>query len=127
MTKVQYIPWSPRVIMTGRKFCLPVQTNGACPKLETGEFQIIDHRWSERDQAFFSYLKSPMESGDCTIIVQVEDQSEQVSVQVCHLDQLRNPHEYNGVYWPRRWPVGQPWHSTKTRQTLQDLPISTPN
>ena len=74
--------------MTGRKFRLPVQTNGACPKLETGEFQIIDHRWSERDQTFFYYLKSPMESGDCTIIVQVEDQSEQVLVQVCHLDQL---------------------------------------
>ncbi len=118
------IPWAPRLVLSGRTVRLPVQATGEAPDLDAGEFELLDQRWSKRDKAFFYYLKAPEKSGDYALEAVQNGHSVRAIIQVRTLDDLRRPHEYNGVCWPRRWPVGQDWHSTKTRQTLQDLPIS---
>jgi len=118
------IPWSPRVVLTGRNLRLPVQVSEGKSKLDIGDFQLLDQRWSVRDEAFFYYLEAPQQSGDYTIRAKLDDQIAETVIQVRSLDDLRQPHPFNGVYWPRRWPVGQDFSSTKERQTLQDLPVS---
>jgi len=119
------IPWAPRIIMTGRVFRLPVQTGGAPPDLRAGAFEIVDSRWSDRDGAHFYYLRSPSNPGDYDISVRADQQeSGSVTIQVRSLSDLRRPFEYNGAWWPRRWPLGKRWSSAKTRQTLQDTPRS---
>jgi len=117
------LPWAPRLLLTNRTFRLPVQTSGAEPDLHFAPFQILDRRWSAPDSAYFYYLRAPDQSGDYPLRASKDGQSAQLTVQVRTLNQLRQPFRYNGADWPRRWPVNQPWHSTKTAQTLQDLPI----
>lgn len=121
------IPWSPRMILTGRVFRLPVQAQNTTLDLEANEFEQIEHRWSERDSAYYFYLRTPNTPGDYTVTAKQNGQTAQVTIQVRTLTQLRQPFEFNNAQWPRRWPVGQTYTSTKTRQTLQDDPQNAPD
>lgn len=116
------IPWYPRVLMTDRIFRLPVQADDDAIDLETGAFQPIASRWSPRDFARYYYIRTPDESGDYTVTARRKGQSVHAVIQVRTLDDLRRIHEYNGATWPRRWQLGQAYHSMKQQQTLQDLP-----
>ncbi|MSS73050.1 MAG: hypothetical protein EXS64_16385 [Candidatus Latescibacteria bacterium] len=115
------IPWAPRVVMAGRTFRLPVQSPDEGVTLEAGAFHVIASRWSARDSARFFYLRAPEEGGDHTIRARRKGQVAEATVRVRTLDDLRRPHTDNGATWPRRWPVGKPWRSARTRQTLQDF------
>jgi hypothetical protein len=116
------IPWTPRVVLARRTFRLPVQAAGEDVKLEAGDFCVIASRWSARDSAMYCYLRAPEKGGDYKIVAQQGGRTAEATVQVRTLEDLRRPHEYNGAQWPRRWPLGTAWRSTKTRQTLQDMP-----
>jgi len=116
------IPWTPRLILCGRTFRLPVQSAGEDPVLQAEGFRQLARRGSERDSAFFYYLQAPEKGGDYPVRVVQQDQSAQAQIQVRSLEDLRQPLAFNGAPWPRRWPLGRAWGSTKTRQTLQDLP-----
>ncbi len=122
------IPWAPRLIMTGRIFRLPVQAAAdVSPDLRADGFEVVDRRWAARDEAHFYYLRSPKQPGDYDISVGAGKTESKVTVQVRSLGDLRQPFEYNGAWWPRRWPLGKSWHSTKGRQTLQETPVSAVN
>ncbi|MBM3278698.1 MAG: heparinase II/III family protein [Candidatus Handelsmanbacteria bacterium] len=116
------IPWSPRLILAGRAFRLPVRAAQAPIEIQAPGFALLGRRWSSLDQAWYCYLRAPQPSGDYTLGISQEGQTARTAVQVRVLDQLRQPHSFNGAVWPRRWPVGQDWVSTKTRQTLQAYP-----
>ena len=118
------IPWRPRVILPGRSFRLPVQATDDNIALEADHFETIATRWCERDTARYYYLRSPQKQGDYTLIATHNGNTEETTIQVRTLDDLRQPHTYNGAQWPRRWPLGQNYHPTKTRQTLQNDPKS---
>ena len=109
--------------MTGRSFRLPVQTAGPEPVLRFAPFMLVDRRFSPRDDAFMYYLRAPQTSGDYTLSAECGEQSDARVVQVRTLDELRQCQRYNGAEWPRRWPLGRNWGSTKTAQTLQDTPL----
>lgn len=114
------IPWSPRVILTNRLFRLPVQgPASAPPTLHAPGFDLVDSRWSSRDRAWMFYLRSPGRSGDFDIEVRSAEHSDSVTVQVRSLADLRSPSHYNGVDWPRRWPLCERLTTSKQRQTLQ--------
>ncbi len=113
------IPWAPRVVMAGRTFRLPVQSPDEGVTLEAGAFHVIASRWSARDSARLFYLRAPETGGDHTIQARWKGEVAAAAVQVRTLEDLRRPHAYNGAQWPRRWPLGKPWKSAKTRQTLQ--------
>ena len=116
------IPWAPRVVLAGRTFRLPVQAADGDVRLEAGDFGVIASRWSARDSAMYFYLRAPEKGGDFKVVAQQKGRTAEATVQVRGLEDLRRPHEYNGAQWPRRWPLGEAWRSTKTRQTLQDMP-----
>ncbi len=116
------IPWAPRVILTNRVFRLPVQAPDENITLDAGGFRQIGSRWAPTDSALYHYLRTPQQSGDYTIAAHHNGRTAQITLQVRTLDELRRPHTCNGSQWPRRWPVGQPYRSVKTRQTLQDAP-----
>ena len=118
-----HIPWSPRILLSGRTFRLPVQAADQNLEIEAEGFREITRRWSDRDQALFYYLQAPDNSGDYPISITHQDQTTRAQIQVRTLDDLRQPFKFNEVWWPRRWPLGQPWQSAKTRQTLQDWPV----
>ena len=117
------IRWAPRLLMTGRSFRLPVQTAGPEPVLRFAPFMLVDRRFSPRDDAFMYYLRAPQTSGDYTLSAECGEQSDARVVQVRTLDELRQCQSHNGAKWPRRWPLGRNWGSTKTAQTLQDTPL----
>ena len=111
--------WSPRTIMTGRLFRLPVSGKDR-PTLAADHFELVDERWSPRDAAWMFYLRSPARSGDYDIVAtNTAGESSIVTVRVRNLHQLRQPIDDDGTVWPRRWPVGADWSSRKSRQTLQ--------
>ena len=118
------IPWRPRVILPGRNFRLPVQATDDNIALEADHFETIATRWCERDTARYYYLRSPQKQGDYTLIATHSGNIAETTIQVRTLDNLRQPHTYNGAQWPRRWPLGQNYQPTKTRQTLQNDPKS---
>ena len=113
--------------MTGRSFRLPVQTPGPEPQLQFAPFQLIDRRFSPSDDAFMYYLRAPQTSGDYTLSAECNGQSDALVVQVRTLEELRQCKRYNGAEWPRRWPLGCDWSSTKNAQTLQDTPVRQAN
>lgn len=117
------IPWAPRVILADRTFRLPVRAAQAPFEIQAPGFELLDQRWSALDTAWYCYLRAPQASGDYTLRVLQQGQAAQVAIQVRNLDQLRQPHSFNGVAWPRRWPLEAGWVSAKTRQTLQDYPL----
>ncbi len=116
------IPWRPRVILPGRSFRLPVQATDDNIALTAEHFETIATRWCERDTARYYYLRSPQQQGDYTLIATHNGNTAETTIQVRTLDDLRQPHTYNGAQWPRRWPLGQNYQPTKTRQTLQNDP-----
>ncbi|NKB67687.1 MAG: hypothetical protein GKR89_11540 [Candidatus Latescibacteria bacterium] len=116
------LPWVPRVIMSGRRFRLPVQAKGDWPEVDFGPMKIIDRRYARRDGAYMYYLQAPSDSGDYILRATSQGRTDSVTVQVRTLDQLRRTSSYNGLSWPRRWPLERAWESTKRGQTLQDLP-----
>ncbi len=117
------IPWAPRTILAGRTFRLPVQVAQAPFEVQAPGFALLGQRWSALDTAWYCYVRAPQTSGDYPLRVVQQGQSAQTTIQVRSLDQLRQPHTFNGVTWPRRWPLAQEWASTKTRQTLQEAPV----
>lgn len=117
------IPWAPRIILAGRTFRLPVQTAQAPFEIEAPGFALLDQRWSTLDKAWYCYVRAPQTSGDYPLRVAQQGQKAQVTIQVRNLDQLRQPHTFNGVTWPRRWPLDRAWTTTKSRQTLQEAPL----
>ncbi|NKB69440.1 MAG: hypothetical protein GKR89_20405 [Candidatus Latescibacteria bacterium] len=117
------MPWAPRLIQAGRVFRLPVVARSVPVQLEAGLFTVLSQRWSQRDGAWLFYLQAPEASGDYPIGANQDGETVAVEIQVCTFDQLRQPFQYNGAWWPRRWPEGQAWHSSKERQTLQDMPV----
>ena len=116
------IPWSPRLILAGRTFRLPVKSQDGDVTLEADGFQEIASRWSEADSATYYYLRCPDHPGEYTLRARQGNRTAAKTLTVCALDGLREIHEYGGATWPRRWPVGKPFDSTKSRQTLQTLP-----
>ena len=121
------IPWAPRCILTGRVFRLPIQSDSENVELEAEGFVQCDHRFAKRDAAHYYYLRAPDESGDYTVRACGGGQSAAVEIEVRSLSELRRPRQYNGAQWPRRWPLGKEWHSTKSRQTLQEELVSPVN
>lgn len=117
------IPWYPRILMTGRSFRLPVVCRGDV-ELSCPDFVVEQQRYSAADGAHYFYLRAPQRPGTYALSARLGAEQCSQSIRVCGLEQLRAPHEYNGAQWPRRWPLGQPWQSHKTRQTLQDLPLT---
>ena len=117
------LPWAPRLLLAGRSFRLPVQTPGSEPQMFIAPFQLVDRRFSDRDNAYMYYLRAPMQSGDYTLRAECGGQRAAITIQVRSLEQLRQNTRYNTVDWPRRWPLGHAWHSTKTAQTLQDTAL----
>ena len=107
--------------MTGRSFRLPAVSKGDV-ELSYRGFSLEHQRYSAADGAHYFYLRAPEQAGLYTLSAQQGAATHSQSIRVCDLNGLRTPHEYNGEQWPRRWPLGQPWTSSKTRQTLQDLP-----
>ncbi len=118
------IPWRPRVILPGRSFRLPVQAPGDNVELSADQFEVITTRWSERDAAIYHYLRSPGQAGDYTLLASHRGETAETTIHVRTLDDLRRPQTYNGAAWPRRWPLEKNYLTTKTRQTLQDEPLS---
>ena len=117
------IPWAPRQILSGRAFRMPVRTQAADVVLEEGAFPVLARRRVEQDGAFYYYLRAPEVGGDHEIVVRSGQQTARPVVQVRTLGELRGSQEYNGAMWPRRWPLGEAWSSTKQQQTLQDEPL----
>jgi hypothetical protein len=117
------MPWAPRVLLTERLFRLPIQAKHEAVDLQVKPFVVVDQRWSEQDAAFFYYLRAPAQSGNYVLRAVQGGQSAEVVVQVRTLNELRRAEVFNGVDWPRRWPVGQTFCSTKKAQTLQDEPV----
>ena len=115
------IPWAPRLVLTGRSFRLPVQAPGREHSLSSPGLAALDSRFVPRDDATYHYLKAPGDPGDYTIRATAQGDEAVRTVQVRTLEQLRTPHDHNGVKWPRRWPVGGAYVSTKVRQTVQDM------
>ena len=118
------IPWRPRVILPGRSFRLPVHATDDSVTLSADPFETIATRWSDRDGALYHYLRSPRQAGDYTLRATQGGESAETTIRVSTLDDLRRPHTYNGAWWPRRWPLESNYKPTKTRQTLQDEPVS---
>lgn len=118
-----HIPWSPRLILQGRTFRLPVQAASAPLELEDSAFQLLDQRYSARDGAWYLYLRAPDRGVDGEIIARQDSEQATCTIQVRTLDQLRQVATRDDATWPRRWPLGQPWQSSKTRQTLLDMPL----
>ncbi len=118
------IPWRPRVILPGRSFRLPVQAPDADVALSADYFERIATRWSERDGAVYHYLRSPGQAGEYTLRATHGGKTAEAAISVRTLDDLRRPHVYNGAWWPRRWPMEKDYQPAKTRQTLQDEPVS---
>ena len=116
------IPWSPRILMAGRTFRLPVQST-ECVSIACEGLDRIADRWSERDGAAYFYLRAPETPGTFEVVAESGSDSARASIEVLDLDGLRRPREFNGASWPRRWPVAGSFTSTKARQTLQDEPI----
>ena len=121
------IPWSPRLLLAGRVFRLPVQASHAPLDLKSAPFQEIDRRYSERDNAWYFYLRAPTASGDYTLTARQGEESTSAAIQVRTLNELRQPSKRSAASWPRRWPLGQPWQGSKTRQTLLDMPTPAPD
>ncbi|MDP6777709.1 MAG: hypothetical protein QGI83_13205, partial [Candidatus Latescibacteria bacterium] len=117
------IPWKPRTILTGRVFRLPVRAPDGEVALEAEGFRQIASRRSQADSAVYFYLQCPDRPGTYALRARQGKQTAESSLTVSSLDELRQVHEFNGATWPRRWTVGQPFTSTKGRQTLQDLPV----
>ena len=61
------IPWAPRVLMTGRTFRLPVQTQSSGVKVQADGFSEISRRHVPRDGAEYLYLRAPGRPGDYTL------------------------------------------------------------
>ena len=118
------IPWRPRVILPGRSFRLPVQAKDENVNLSADHFETIAARWSDREGAVYHYLRSPGRAGDYAVRATHGGKSAETTIRVRTLDDLRRPHVYNGAWWPRRWPLEKNYRPTKTRQTLQDEPVS---
>jgi len=113
------IKWSPRLIMTGRLFRLPVGGEER-PSLQADGFELVAERFSRRDRAWMHYLRGPPRGGDYEIsATDGSGASSTVVVSVRSPDELRQPFTDSGTCWPRRWPVGNGWASRKRRQTLQ--------
>lgn len=120
------IQWAPRLMMTNRPFRLVVGGQQR-PTLAAPDFQILDARYSRRDDAWMFYLRAPAHSGDVDVTATVGGTTSTVTIPVRTLEQLRTPFEDGAATWPRRWPVGAEWESRKTRQTLTDPPASPPD
>jgi len=116
------IPWSPRILLADRTFRLPVVSNSEELPLQAEDFKVISKRRVPADSATYHYLRAPSKSGDYTLSASEKGDSATVTIQIRTLDELRHTREFNGAVWPRRWPLGQPFATTKTRQTLQDAP-----
>jgi hypothetical protein len=117
------ILWTPRVILTRRLFRLPVGGDpGHPPTLDAPGFDLVDHRWSPRDQAWMFYLRTPASGGDYPAVTSAPGATTTIAVR--SLDQLREPRTDAGTWWPRRWPLGRGLSSTRTRQTLQGEPLA---
>ena len=93
--------------MTGRSFRLPVQCDGDVELSYLG-FSLQHQRYSSADRAHYFYLRAPEQAGVYTLSAQQGETTHSQSIEVCDLDSLRTPHEYNGEQWPRRWPLGRP-------------------
>jgi len=117
------IPWSPRLLLAGRTFRLPIRALDAPLDLDSTPFTELDRRYDQRDGAYYFYLRAPAESGDYTIGARQDGQRASTVVQVRTLNQLRQPTQHSNTCWPRRWPLEQSWRSNKTRQTLLDMPV----
>jgi hypothetical protein len=128
MNREGMILWTPRVILTGRLFRLPIAgVSDQPPGLQAPGFELVDRRWSPRDKAWMHYLRAPAQSGEYPVAVTTATcdttGDDSTTIAVRSLDDLRQPWTEAGAWWPRRWPLGGCCTSARTRQTLQDEPL----
>ena len=122
------IPWSPRLLLAGRTFRLPVQSkNGASLEFESTHFTLIDKRYCPADGAWYLYLRAPLQHVDGELTVHQDGQSLSTHIAVQPLNALRKMFVHNSTQWPRRWPLGQIFSSHKTRQTLAEETLPDPD
>ncbi|MCE9591437.1 MAG: hypothetical protein K8S99_13030 [Planctomycetes bacterium] len=111
------ILWSPRVILAGRTFRLPVRGEGAI-RLDPGPLRI--HQTSAPCDGVTRFFLTAPDTG-CDAVITATDaagKSAPVTVRVRTLDQLRADLSEHGHDWPRRWPMDRRPVPFKSRQTL---------
>ena len=118
------IVWAPRVVLTNRTIRIPVASSDDSVEIVADSCELVGRRWSAPESTAYFYLQTPREPGDVVVHARRSGSHSKRTVQVRDLNQLREPDEYNGAQWPRRWPLGQHYKSVKSRQTLQDEPRS---
>ena len=75
------IPWSPRLMLAGRTFRLPVQSkNGISIEPESTHFTLIDKRYCSFDEAWYLYLRAPQQHVEGDLLIRQDGQS--VSTQI---------------------------------------------
>jgi hypothetical protein len=116
------IPWTPRILLAGRVFRLPVVSSSENASLQAESFESVAKRRVQADSATYHYLRAPSKSGDYTLSASENGSTASNTIQVRTLDELREPQAFNGAMWPRRWPLGKTFSTSKTRQTLQSSP-----
>ena len=122
------IPWSPRLLLAGRTFRLPVQSkNGISVELESTHFTLIDKRYCSFDEAWYLYLRAPQQHVEGDLLIRQDGQSVSTQISVRPLGALRQAFTHDGDDWPRRWPLGQDFKSRKTSQTLDEETLPTPD
>ena len=109
--------------MTGRRFRLAVQAPNEDVTVEAEGCDELARRWSPADQSVYVYLTVPATPGDLCVRAKHAGEAAEETVQVRTLEQFRACHTFNGVDWPRRWPLGKSYTSVKARQTLQSEPV----
>ncbi|MCX5659539.1 MAG: hypothetical protein NTW19_07420 [Planctomycetota bacterium] len=120
------ILWSPRQILVGRRFRLPVESTSGPLTIDSGPFTLTQTAPPRGNVTRF-FLVAPDHPVDG--VVKLRDASGEASatIRVSAMQELREIHHVGNTLFPRRWPLGQPFRRAKTRQTLLDdaapLPI----
>lgn len=120
--------WSPRLLLAGRSFRLPLRTvDPDSITIDLDGLSEISRRYDARDETLYLYLQAPAVSGRHRVVATDPSTEAAVEIEVRQLAGMREPFQFNGASWPRRWPTGQPWSSRKTGQTLTDVTLPVPS
>lgn len=120
------ILWSPRQILVGRSFRLPVESKAGSLTIDPGPFRVTQVA-PPRGEVTRFFLVAPASPATGVITLRDASGEARVTVEVSTIAQLRAIHRVGSHVFPRRWPLGEPHRRAKTRQTLLDeAPASPP-